>query len=99
MKPCIYNAHLFFDSPKWGGLPSDAMAYILANAVREKTLTESLWIVLPDELLSVQFVDQLQFWEHKNSNTASDIARAVKTYRKPASLLCRRQRKRADTQI
>jgi len=62
MQPCIHNAHLFLHQRSWGGLPKDAMAHVLANAVHENKLPDKIWIVLPDELLSVQFVDQLQFW-------------------------------------
>ena len=38
------------------------MAYIIAAAVRERTLTDSIWIVFPDERSSVDFVETLKFW-------------------------------------
>ena len=62
MKPTIHNAHLQLQHLSFGGLPLDAMAYVIATAVREKTIKESIWVVLPDEQSSITFVENLHFW-------------------------------------
>ena len=62
MNPCIYNAHLLVQNNNIGGLPIDAMAYIIAKAFEEDQLDPDTWIVLADENKAEMFVDLLEFW-------------------------------------
>ena len=62
MNPCIHNAHLLLQKNSIGGLPIDAMAYIIAKGFEEGKIDSSTWIVLPDEAKAEIFVDLLKFW-------------------------------------